>query len=209
MEGNFNADNSAEVERVRQVAPSERAPKGPSALSPRPELEPNGSGPKGRVVFVATLAGRELPFYFKFAFWPTLIAVVLQIASEFGATPAFFPWLVDALAIGYLAWAIQRREAGSMSQAITLGAIAGIIIGFFLALFKLVYYHLFFYLFNLFTEPVITALFGATLSAIVYWGAGLKNAKMIVAPTLPVTPPSNRAVSSKQRAPTTRKKHSV
>lgn len=147
---------------------------------------PNEPGKKGRVVYVATLSGRELNFYLGFAFWPTLIAVGLQIIAEFASSPFYLNWLIDVIAIIYLIWKFVKREQGTFKQSLILGGVASVIIGLFLALFKFIYYRLFFYLFNLITEPVITGILGLIIAAATFWFVSSRPQKIIV-PNIPLT----------------------
>lgn len=114
------------------------------------------------------LAGKDLSFYFKIIRIPVVLAIVIEILAHFTANTFYLIWLVNFIVFVYISWYLIKKHQAPFFQIVVASTMAGIIIGVCVALFKLIWFRHFYLIFNLITEPMITAIVGIGISALTF-----------------------------------------
>lgn len=102
----------------------------------------------------------SLGFYFKVISLPVLVAVIVEIIYFYQQKNFDFVWLIDLIALGYLALIVIKKYHGKFQELAIACGISGLLIGFLSALFKLIYIRKFYLFLNLISETAITAISG-------------------------------------------------
>lgn len=106
------------------------------------------------------LGQRKLGFYFNLIKFPIIIAVILEIVYFLSQKNFDLDWIIKLLALSYVALVLIKKHQGKFQELAIACGMTGLLIGFFNALFKAIYIRKFYLIFNLISEPVITALVG-------------------------------------------------
>ena len=132
--------------------------------------------------FIETL---EISWRAVHAVWltATLLLIAVSLADDFGLfgylswlVTHFLPAIIYLISFSLMSWLVvrqaPRQESSWRPLAMRLFAnsfFAGLIVGFGVAFFKLFWYHQLWTVFNLITEPLITALIGLIIVGVGGW----------------------------------------
>ena len=114
-----------------------------------------------------SLGSRKVEFYFNLIKFPVIFAVVVGIVYSLTQNAFDLIWVVDFLAVGYVTVMLVKKHKGRFQEIAIACGMTGLLIGFFSALFKLIYSRKFYLIFNLISEPVITALVGIFVGLVI------------------------------------------
>lgn len=112
------------------------------------------------------IAGQTLGFYWNAARIPALIAAVVNMILIITDQPPIYLWGVYLVVFVGLAFWLRTKKILTFGSAVTLGACAGLFAGLLVAVFRLVWERKLFLVFNIITEPLLTAAGGFILSAL-------------------------------------------
>lgn len=133
------------------------------------------------------IAGHSLYYYYKIAEWPLFLVLIIEllwrilgghvIFGWFGGSHYLsLPWVLRISLFIYLGWFVVFRQRRGWREAVFVGSIAGIIIGFVIGIFSLIWYHDVKSFLDFIALPWQTFILGALVTSIT--AAFLKNWKM-------------------------------
>src|SRR3989338_10779616 len=103
------------------------------------------------------LAGQPLSFYWRTARWPAVAASVVEIILVIAGQPNVYLWGVNLVVfIGLSIW-LKTKGHLVFGRILAVNVLSGLLIGLIVAAFRLVWERKLYLIFNLVTEPLITA----------------------------------------------------
>ncbi len=113
------------------------------------------------------IAGQSLVFYWQSARIPALIAATVNVILIISKLQPVYLWGINLLlVIGLCIW-LKLEERLSFGSAVALSSVAGFFSGAIVAVFRLIWERKLFLVFNLITEPLLTAAGAFALAALV------------------------------------------
>lgn len=112
----------------------------------------------------AVISGWTLTHYFHLVRMPVFVVVVAEMVLFILTALNPLVWLLHIALFLYLLFTVKDL---TVQRAASLGAVAGFFAGLGIAIFRLVYERAAYFIFNLIAEPVITAICGALIAAVV------------------------------------------
>ncbi len=118
------------------------------------------------------VAGQPLSFYWRTARWPALAAGIVEIILVIAGQPNAYLWGVNLVFfIGLPVW-LKSKQNLIFGRVLALNVLTGLLIGLLVAAFRLVWERQLYLIFNLVTEPLVTAAGGFLIGALAFSGLG-------------------------------------
>jgi len=114
------------------------------------------------------VSGQPLGLYWRAMRPGLLIVTALEIILIITNQPTAYLWTLNMIFFLYLGWWLRTKKLITFGSSVTMGMLSGFTIGMFLAIFRLAWERKAFLLFNLITEPLITAAGGFLLGALAF-----------------------------------------
>lgn len=126
------------------------------------------------------LAGKTFSYYCQKFCWLALVAVIisilislihqnLKISQGLEWFLYLIMYLVQAVAVSWLIYRTTYQDKLTVNQAVVLAGLTGLTIGLLIAIFRLIWQQHFWQIFNLFFEPLYSAVASMGLALIVHY----------------------------------------
>lgn len=132
------------------------------------DIQPNQNEAPAEPPIDPPVAGQPLSFYWRSARWPALAASVVEIILAIAGQPSAYLWGVNlAVFIGLPLW-LKSKQKLMFGRVLALNVLTGLLIGLIVAAFRLVWERKLYLIFNLITEPLVTAAGGLLIGALAF-----------------------------------------
>lgn len=116
----------------------------------------------------ATIAGKDLGFYWRVARWPILLLLVLEIIIVISLDKYYYiHWIIEGLGLIFISLVLLRNYQVKLTTIMVTGGFLGVVLGMLIAIFEIIWYHKWWYILDLISRPIWMGLGGIIFCLIV------------------------------------------
>lgn len=116
----------------------------------------------------ATIAGKDLGFYWRVARWLILLLLILEIILiVFFDKYYYIHWIIEVLGLIFVPLVLLRNYQVRLTTIMAAGGFLGFVLGMLIAIFEIIWYHKWWYILDLISRPIWTGLAGIVFCLII------------------------------------------